>query len=127
MAGAFSGNNQGNFNNERLYRYSELKLLYAEALLTSNAAEATNQVNDVRNRAGLPDLAGTATLADIQQEKRVELCFEPHRWFDITRWDIGASIFGTDWKTKFSVYPFPQLEIDRTKSLPKKITQNTGY
>ena len=127
VAGAFSGNNQGNFNNERLYRYSELKLLYAEALLTSNAAEATNQVNDVRNRAGLPDLAGTATLADIQQEKRVELCFEPHRWFDITRWDIGASIFGTDWKTKFSVYPFPQLEIDRTKSLPKKITQNTGY
>ena len=33
VAGAFSGNNQGNFNNERIYRFAEMKLLYAEALL----------------------------------------------------------------------------------------------
>ncbi len=128
VSGAFSGNNQGNFNNERMYRYAELKLLYAEALLASgNAAEATNQVNDIRNRAGLPDLAGIATLADIQHEKRVELCFEPHRWFDITRWGIGAQVFPADWNDKFKVFPFPQTEIDRTKGSGKKITQNAGY
>ncbi len=127
VAGAFSGNNQGYFNNERIYRFAELKLLYAEALLTTNAAEATNQVNDVRNRAGLADLAGTATLADIQQEKRVELCFEPHRWFDIVRWDIGATLFPADWNAKFKVFPYPQSEIDRTKGLAQKVTQNPGY
>lgn len=127
VSGAFSGNEQGNFNNERIFRFAELKLLYAEALLTTNPALATQQVNDVRDRAGLPDLAGTATLADIQQEKRVELCFEPHRWFDIVRWDIGATIFPGDWDPKFKVFPFPQSEIDRTKGSSQKISQNPGY
>ncbi|MDH4092104.1 MAG: RagB/SusD family nutrient uptake outer membrane protein [Cyclobacteriaceae bacterium] len=125
VAGGFSGNNQGDFNNERIYRFAEMKLLYAEALIAKGrAGEATTQVNDIRNRAGLPDLAGTATLADVMQEKRIELCFEEHRWFDITRWGIGAQIFGAQWNDKFNVFPIPQSEIDRTAGL---ITQNPGY
>ena len=125
VAGAFSGNNQGNFNNERIYRFAEMKLLYAEALLAKGrAAEATIQINDIRYRAGLADLPGTATLADLRHEKRVELCFEPHRWFDITRWGIGAQIFPADWDDKFVVFPIPLTEIDRTAGL---IKQNTGY
>jgi hypothetical protein len=124
----FSGNNQGNFNNERTFRFSELKLLYAEALLSKGrAAEATIQINDIRNRAGLPNLAGIATLAQLKQEKRVELCFEAHRWFDIVRWNDGPTIFGSDWNNKFSVFPFPQTEIDRTKGTPGEIKQNPGY
>jgi starch-binding outer membrane protein, SusD/RagB family len=128
--GDFSGNNQGNFNNERLYRFAELKLLYAEALLSTNAAEATKQVNEVRNRAGLPNLTGTATLTDIIREKRVELCFEPHRWFDITRWVAtgkitGSSIFPSVWQDKFKVYPLPQSEIDRSGGLVKQT--DPGY
>ena len=125
VTGAFSGNNQGNFNNERIYRFAEMKLLYAEALLAKGrAAEATIQINDIRDRAGLADLPGTATLADLRHEKRVELCFEPHRWFDITRWGIGAQIFPADWDDKFVVFPIPLTEIDRTAGL---IKQNTGY
>jgi len=127
-AGDFSGNNQGNFNNERMFRFAELKLLYAEALLAKGrAAEATTQINDIRDRAGLPNLAGIATMADLQQEKRVELCFEGHRWFDIRRWDLGATIFGGNWDDKFAVYPIPQSEIDRTKGTPGEIKQNPGY
>ncbi|HTE29602.1 MAG TPA: RagB/SusD family nutrient uptake outer membrane protein [Chryseolinea sp.] len=125
IAGAFSGNNQGNFNNERLFRMAEMKLLYAEALLAKGrVADATTQVNDIRNRAGLANLAGTATLADIQHESRVELCFEPHRWFNITRWNIGPAIFGAEWQNKFVVFPIPQSEIDRTAGL---IKQTDGY
>ena len=127
-AGAFSGNNQGNFNNERMFRFAELKLLYAEALLAvGRAPEATTQINDIRDRAGLPDLAGVATLADLQKEKRVELCFEGHRWFDIRRWGIGDTVFGAQWDEKFVVYPIPQSEIDRTKGTAGEIKQNTGY
>ena len=127
-AGDFSGNNQGNFNNERMFRFAELKLLYAEALLAKGrASEATTQINDIRDRAGLPNLGGTATMADLQQEKRVELCFEGHRWFDIRRWDLGATIFGGNWDGKFAVYPIPQSEIDRTKGTPGEIKQNPGY
>lgn len=128
IGGDFSGNNQGNFNNERTFRFSELKLLYAEALLAKGrAAEATTQINDIRNRAGLAPLAGVATLADLKHEKRVELCFEAHRWFDIVRWNDGPAIFGSDWNSKFSVFPFPQTEIDRTKGTTGEIEQNTGY
>jgi hypothetical protein len=126
--GDFSGNNQGNFNNERIYRFSELKLLYAEALIQEGrAADAATQINDVRNRAGLADLAGPATLEDVQHEKRVELCFEAHRWFDIRRWGIGDQVFPDAWQDKYVVYPFPQSEIDRTKGTAGEITQNTGY
>jgi hypothetical protein len=128
VGGDFSGNNQGNFNNERTFRFSELKLLYAEALLAKGrAAEATTQINDIRNRAGLANLAGVATLADLKHEKRVELCFEAHRWFDIVRWNDGPTIFGSSWNNKYVVFPFPQTEIDRTKGTTGEIKQNTGY
>ncbi len=125
VAGGFSGNNQGDFNNERIFRFAEMKLLYAEALLAKGrATDAATQVNDIRNRAGLANLAGPATLARIMQEKRVELCFEPHRWFDITRLNMGPTIFPGQWQNKFNVFPLPQSEVDRTAGL---IVQNPGY
>ncbi|MBL0741247.1 RagB/SusD family nutrient uptake outer membrane protein [Chryseolinea lacunae] len=128
VGGDFSGNNQGNFNNERIFRFAELKLLYAEALLASGrAAEATDQINDIRDRAGLDDLPGLATLADLQHEKRVELCFEAHRWFDLVRWGLGPTLFPADWNAKYEVYPFPQSEVDRTKGTAGEIKQNKDY
>jgi hypothetical protein len=128
VGGDFSGNNQGNFNNERTFRYAELKLLYAEALLAQGRApEATTQINDIRNRAGLAPLGGVATLADLQHEKRVELCFEGHRWYDLVRWGLGPTLFPTDWDDKYNVYPFPQSEIDRTKGTAGEIKQNPNY
>lgn len=118
-------NNQADFNNERWFRFAELKLLYAEALIEmGRAPEATTQINDIRNRAGLPDLAAAATLADLQQEKRVEMAFEPHRWFDIVRWDLGPTIFAGDWDARLEVFPFPQSEIDRSEG---QLSQNDGY
>jgi hypothetical protein len=66
-------------------------------------------------------------MADLQNEKRLELCFEGHRWFDIRRWGIGETIFGSSWDDKYTVYPIPQSEIDRTKGTSGQITQNTGY
>jgi len=120
-----SPNQQADFNNERWFRFAELKLLYAEALLMSGRdGDATTQINDIRGRAGLPGLGGTATMADLQQERRVELALEPHRWFDIVRWDLGASIFGASWDPKYVLFPFPQSEIDRSSGM---LTQNSGY
>jgi hypothetical protein len=60
----------------------------------------------------------------LRQEKRVELAFEPHRWFDIVRWDIGAQVFGSKWNPRYKVFPFPQTEVDRSRGLLK---QNEGY
>jgi starch-binding outer membrane protein, SusD/RagB family len=121
-----SPNQQAEFNNERLYRFAELKLLYAEALIAQGrTADAAQQINDIRNRAGLPNLDPTADLTQaLRKEKQLELAFEPHRWFDIARWGIGAQIFPADWDDKFVVFPLPLTEIDRTAGL---IEQNDGY
>ncbi len=121
-----SPNQQANFNNERLYRFAELKLLYAEALIAQGrTADAEQQINDIRNRAGLPNLlAGVDVTQALRHEKRVEQAFEPHRWFDIVRWGIGPQVFGSKWQERYNVYPLPQTEIDRTGGTLK---QNPGY
>lgn len=121
-------NQQADFNNERWFRFAELKLLYAEALIRGGGdlAIARQQINDIRNRAGLADTpaADGDLLTAMQQEKRLELALEPHRWFDIVRWDLGPTIFGSAWQDRFNVFPFPQSEIDRSNGL---LQQNPGY
>lgn len=121
-----SPNQQADFNNERWFRFAELKLLYAEALIEAGReGEALDQVNDIRERAGLDPLgAGVDVEAAMRREKRLELAFEPHRWFDIVRWGIGQEIFGDAWDPKYEVFPFPQSEVDRSDG---KLTQNSGY
>ena len=115
---------QADFNNERWFRFAELKLLYAEALIeVGREADALTQINDIRARAGLAPTSGDATAA-LRQEKRVELALEPHRWFDITRWGIGAQIFPDRWDDRLNLFPFPQSEIDRSRGL---LEQNPGY
>ena len=78
-------------NNYRWMRLAEVYLLAAEAFVTSNNAKATEYLNCVRRRAGEPDLA-SCTLADIQIEKRCELCGEGVRYQDIQRWGIAADL-----------------------------------
>lgn len=120
-------NQQADFNNERWFRYAELKLLYAEALIESGGdlGIARQQIDDIRVRAGLLPLGIGADLTQaLRQEKRVELALEPHRWFDITRWGIGSQIFGAAWDDRYNVFPFPQSEIDRSDGL---LQQNPGY
>lgn len=127
VPGNRSPNGQSEFNNERWFRFAELKLLYAEALIEGGGdlGIAERQINDIRNRAGLPDLeVGADLLTAMRQEKRIELAFEPHRWFDITRWGIGPDVFGANWDERLNVFPFPLSEIERSDGL---LQQNQGY
>ena len=66
---------------------ADVILLYAEALNENgNTAAALTQLNRIRSRAGLADSSATSQ-ADIRQaiqdERRLELAFEGHRWFDL--------------------------------------------
>ncbi len=97
------------FNNERFLRYPELLLLHGEALLSGGTPKggsiyqtADACVNATRQRAGLTPLTGV-TMVQLQKEKQKELCFEPARYFDMIRWNIGGA----------KIFPFPQDEIDR--------------
>lgn len=77
-----------------LIRLAELYLNYAEAL---NEAEPNHPdilvyLNKVRVRAGLPELGPGLSQAqmreEIRTERRIELCFEGKRWFDVRRWKV---------------------------------------
>ena len=73
-----------------LMRYAEVLLLAAEAnLMAGNQAKADEYMNQVRRRAGLPNMTNI-TLSDLQQEKRCELYMEGIRWYDLLRWGLAA-------------------------------------
>lgn len=138
-------------------------LRYAEVLL--NFAEAKNEaagpvdsvykaVNSIRLRAGMPELPGGLSKADmrtrIRNERRIELAFEEHRYYDVRRWMIAGvtekvPIYGirptkqADGSVTYSIItalarnfdpaknywaPIPQSEINASG---KKLRQNDGY
>ncbi|TDB60433.1 RagB/SusD family nutrient uptake outer membrane protein [Arundinibacter roseus] len=80
-------NNHG--MNWPVYRYSEVLLFMAEALMEQNKlGEAIPFLNQVRNRAGLENTTAssqTELRAAIYQERRVELAFEAKRLHDLVR------------------------------------------
>lgn len=124
-------------------RYADILLIEAEAMnelgMTSQAeAPATSinsggPLNQVRRRAGLPDVQGlnqSDLRLKILHERRMELAFEGDRWFDLIRINNGQygldflqSIGKTNATSKFLLLPIPQTEIDANPNL----TQNPGY
>jgi len=80
---------QSLLDNVPILRNSELILLYAEANMVSNPAEAVNAINVIRNAAGLVDYAGAQTPSALEDEilnqRRYELFAESHRWVDMRR------------------------------------------
>ncbi|RYY14676.1 MAG: RagB/SusD family nutrient uptake outer membrane protein, partial [Chitinophagaceae bacterium] len=81
-------NVQNNSNVWIVMRYAEVLLNYAEALIAlGETGTATSYINMVRNRAGLSNFTGDITAA-LRYERKIELVFENHRWYDIRRWKI---------------------------------------
>ncbi|TJZ60673.1 RagB/SusD family nutrient uptake outer membrane protein [Sphingobacterium olei] len=127
------------------YRYADILLLKAEAMILKDSPElsaAADIIDQVRQRVNLPKL-GTATrtnrealLNALLKERRLELAFEGQRWFDLVRLDkveeVMNSVFAKDTGRRTQVYPFsansyrlpiPQSVIDQNPN----IQQNLGY
>lgn len=79
-----------------IFRYAEILLNAAEALNEAGkTSEAYSYVNQVRARVGMPAYSGMtqSTLRErIQNERRIELCFEDHRYFDERRWKLFEGV-----------------------------------
>lgn len=78
------------------FRLAEMYLNYAECLYeTGDEAGCRKYLNKVRSRTGvaMPDIPETDTGASlfdrIVNERRVELAFEPFRYFDLRRWKLA--------------------------------------
>lgn len=83
-------------NNWIAFRYADALLRRAEshARLGENA-QALTHLNTVRDRAGLPALAGLsgdALMEAILRERSWELAGEGHRWFDLKRFNVAAEV-----------------------------------
>lgn len=112
-------------------RLADVLLLYAEALNENGKSdEALVQLNKVHTRAGLSTLTSAvlSTQALVRQaiynERRLELAFEGHRWFDLVRTGTVDAEMGQVIPPKYHLFPIPLSEILATNGV---ITQNDGY
>jgi hypothetical protein len=150
----------------RLFRLGELMLNFAESAYQSAGPDvavtagsisisARDAVNAVRARAGMPPFpAGMAKDAfekKYRNERRIELAFEEHRFFDVRRWKVldqtdkfvtgmritksGTTLTYTRFKftdrncysTKWLMYPIDQAEVDKVIGFSGANWQNPGW
>ena len=146
-----------------IFRYADILLNYAEAMNEAFGPDNDNgwgmtarqAVNEVRSRPGveMPEVAAAsqAEMRDrIHHERRIELAFEGHRYWDLLRWKeaeiaLNQPLIGieavknadeTFTYTEFIVeprtfiapkmyrYPIPQTEISKSAGV---LQQNTGW
>ncbi len=151
---ATTGSDNG--NNWIELRLADIYLLYAEALVRTGGdkSQALSYVNKIRQRArntkgdpaitppanllkdyALTDFADdNALLLAIENERRVELAFENHRWFDLVRTGRAKDVMTAEqavdgyspftWSDNMLSYPIPTPVM---QSNPGKIIQNKGY
>ena len=79
-----------------IFRIAEIYLNYAEAAFGLNqTATALDAVNAIRSRAGISTLT-TIDIDAIKQERKVELIFEQHRFWDLRRWRDAEPILSVN-------------------------------
>lgn len=84
------------------FRLSEAYLILAEAMYKTDPGLSVKLINDLREKRISADkyvpenLSGESLLDLIRAERRKELCFEGHRWFDLRR--NGMPEFSRAWK-----------------------------
>jgi len=136
-----------------MMRYAEILLNYVESLneYASGSSDILKYLNMIRERAGIPQYGvGTGALPipasqvemreAIRNERRVELAFEHHRYFDAKRWKIaeqsdGGPFYGMNvsanapafyqrtvfetriFKKEYYLFPIPQIEINRNMNM----------
>lgn len=118
-----------------VYRYAGALLMQAEALNElGETANARGPINEVRKRAGLDPIPASISQEKMREaiihERRMELAFEGHRWFDMIRLNNGDyavnflhSIGKTNANKNRLLFPIPQTEMDANPLM----TQNPGY
>lgn len=114
-------------------RITEMYLIRAEGNFRAATAvgdTSLNDINKLRQRAGLVDLA-TVDLTGILLERRKEMCFEGHRRMDLLRNGLQLRRVGLPQASLSApgmpkvVMPIPQREIDLSKG--HVLIQNAGY
>jgi hypothetical protein len=125
----YSGTSQTDY---QVFRYGETLLNFAEAAFElGKTSESLDAINQIRSRAGIA-LLTTIDRTKIRHERKVELAFEGHRYWDVRRWrtaeqDLSVNGSGLQFITDYTTGKY-KLEvinnIDGTVSPPAFYTQN---
>lgn len=111
-------------NNYRIIRYADVLLMAAEAYSRGGLGDAQAQkyLNEVRSRAGLNEITSTggALTTAIWEERRLELAFEGHRFFDLVRTGQAASKISGFVTGKHELFPINSIDA-------VTLGQNAGY
>lgn len=146
-----------------LFRYAEILLNYAEAMNEAYGPDNDNgfglsarqAVNKIRKRlqVSMPDVVATNTdemRLRIKHERKIELAFEEHRYWDLIRWKDAETVLNQPIlgvrasqnndntftyatiqvqnrkfdSSKMYFYPIPQSEVDKTGNV---VIQNTNW
>jgi hypothetical protein len=151
----------------RMFRLAEMYLNFAEAAYQTSGSpdavvnigngismSARDAVNTIRRRVGMPDLPVGLSKDEFEKryrnERRVELAYEGHRYFDVRRWKVmeeyehyvtgmritpegdrftyqRISFERQSYKEKLYLYPIPQTEVDKMQSHTGADWQNPGW
>ena len=122
-------NSYGRNYNIRLIRYAEILLIMAEDLVQGATGEFTSgmtaqsALDKVRARVNLPSVS--ASLENIYDERRAELCMEEDRFFDLVRTGRAAQFMGPcGFKAgKNEVFPVPYAQ----RQLNPNLEPTPGY
>lgn len=118
-------------NNERILRYADILLMYAEALAMSGGslADATAAVNQVRERAKLAPMnfaSEQELMSEVEHQRIMEFVMEGTRYYDLIRWGTlvetlrshgfpdGASNINFE---KHKYFPIPLGEVNANEAL----------
>lgn len=134
------GSNPQNAGNDWIVlRYADVLLMHVEATIaggtaTSDAA-ALASFNKVKDRAfptTAPNNITNVTKNQLLLERRVELAFENHRFFDLVRFGVADNVLSAhaatmnypDYSGRALLLPIPAREINLSGGL---LSQNPGY
>ena len=130
------GDQPGNAGNDWIIlRYSDVLLMHAEAVMQGNDTNDANAIDSfmkVKVRAGfdaITDRPAVLTVNTLLLERRVELAFENHRFFDLLRLGVAHDVLGahatlkgyTSYNIRRLLLPIPSREINLSEGL---LTQN---
>jgi hypothetical protein len=124
----------GSEEETKFIRLAEVYLIRAEARARqSNLDGASSDLNVIRTRAGLPNIASLAQadmINAVLKERRAELfCENGSRWFDLVRTNTANTVLSAisyksaNWKPYMVLFPLDQT----TLSTNPNLTQTPGY
>ena len=116
----------------KVIRYADVLLMLAEAMNENGKTpQAIPYLNQIRKRAGIDEYPTTMGQAEtreaIAKERRLELCFEGVRWFDLVRTGKAYETMKATGMTEYmTIFPLPltQVQLINDSAI---FPQNPGY